>query len=375
MTQMEPTSEQMSYKEVESDSDRSVEPLSERLPSGKSEKRENWAELDFSDDDDLSCSKAGGQGHNPKNYAANEDIYDYDSYDPKQLDGMSVLDMTGRKVKASKKFYLQRPYTLWYDAIKKVGNDYSAGLESIYVIETVQSFWRVWNNLASPKLGSLCLFRDDVKPMWEDPGNAKGGRWILNQVQHTKKFEVFTDLCLAMVGGLFQNVMEEFGDCINGIVLSQRKGGNFKIELWNEKAQTESLVKVDACIRSLLDEGVVGDGGVPTSGISSDFKIEYKDHAGSIAFVKKGRKDGKSPEKKSPDDDVVGGGDVDMNEEPVVEKEKPKLKGSLSELWALKKRPSVAEESLHASLIHSGASVGAETDYRVDDEEVDKEEE
>lgn len=45
----------------------------------------------------------------------------------------------------------------------------------------LQEFWRYWNNInisSFPNNANLRLFKKGIMPTWEDPANAKGGRWV-----------------------------------------------------------------------------------------------------------------------------------------------------------------------------------------------------
>ena len=64
------------------------------------------------------------------------------------------------------------------------------------------------------------LFKQGIKPMWEDPANAKGGRWTLmvNRRNRNHLDDMWLKLCLAVIG-------EAFGEgnrLITGMVLSPR---------------------------------------------------------------------------------------------------------------------------------------------------------
>ena len=54
---------------------------------------------------------------------------------------------------------------------------------SIYTFNSVEEFWGLYHNIALPsELPSGCdysLFKDGIKPMWEDKKNKDGGRWVL----------------------------------------------------------------------------------------------------------------------------------------------------------------------------------------------------
>lgn len=50
--------------------------------------------------------------------------------------------------------------------------------------DTVEDFWATLNHIEDPgKLRNGCdysLFKSGIEPMWEDPANQSGGRWIIS---------------------------------------------------------------------------------------------------------------------------------------------------------------------------------------------------
>ena len=85
------------------------------------------------------------------------------------------------------KIKLENTWTFWYTGFRahQVGltqNNYENTLQKIGTFDTVQDFWRYWNNIVNisdfPELATLSLFKEGVKPLWEDPENAEGGKWV-----------------------------------------------------------------------------------------------------------------------------------------------------------------------------------------------------
>ena len=62
---------------------------------------------------------------------------------------------------------------------------YENSIKSISTVQTVEQFWSTYNYLKRPNdLSSTTdyhFFRDGIKPTWEDPKNAKGGKWIVSE--------------------------------------------------------------------------------------------------------------------------------------------------------------------------------------------------
>jgi len=115
---------------------------------------------------------------------------------------------------------------------------------------TKDEFWRSYNDLNGFELGLLgshfnyCVFKDDIKPMWEDPANRAGGRWILEfprkwDWKHISNLnEIWLKLLLSITGnnGSYD---ECFGN-ICGAVLMIRHNIN-KIAIWTANASNTLL--------------------------------------------------------------------------------------------------------------------------------------
>jgi translation initiation factor 4E len=54
----------------------------------------------------------------------------------------------------------------------------------VVTFNTVEDFWAVHNHIElSSHLVTGCdysVFKDGIKPMWEDKANMNGGRWLMN---------------------------------------------------------------------------------------------------------------------------------------------------------------------------------------------------
>ena len=87
-----------------------------------------------------------------------------------------------------------------------------------------------------------------MKPLWEDPACADGGRWTVRTPKtHTAKF--WEDLILAMVGEQFNVASGE----VLGLVLSTKYSGD-TISVWHKTATDAAIVaNLKASIEGLLD--------------------------------------------------------------------------------------------------------------------------
>lgn len=130
---------------------------------------------------------------------------------------------------------------------------YEAGLTVIGEFDTVESFCRYFNWLKPPskleRNSNYHLFKVGIKPMWEDPANADGGKWVLTM----KGVPLLLDRCwswltMAMVGEDFDDGYE-----ICGAVVSLRSKVD-RIQLWiRSKDDVERVNSIGRKLVKLLD--------------------------------------------------------------------------------------------------------------------------
>eukprot|EP00771_Trimastix_marina_P002571 gnl/Trimastix_PCT/371.p1 GENE.gnl/Trimastix_PCT/371~~gnl/Trimastix_PCT/371.p1 ORF type:complete len:228 (+),score=35.63 gnl/Trimastix_PCT/371:97-780(+) len=143
---------------------------------------------------------------------------------------------------------LQHPWTLFYDnsMVKlKPGENWGDHLQRVFTFDTVEDFWRVFNNITVPSqipMGSnYHIFKDGIQPMWEDERNKRGGKWILQLDQRNRQFNdaFWLDTVLGLIG-------EDFGedsDQICGCVLSLRAKQD-KLALWVSGEEQDICMRI-----------------------------------------------------------------------------------------------------------------------------------
>lgn len=150
---------------------------------------------------------------------------------------------------------LQHRWTLWYDNPKKPSSaeSWEENLKKIFTFDTVEDFWCLYNNVLTPtklSVGSnYHLFKEGIRPMWEDPINAKGGKWIFTNPRSRKARldECWLHVMLSLIG---ESLHDE--DDICGAVVSVRKPQD-RIAIWTGNADKEDLQKaVGRSFRSCL---------------------------------------------------------------------------------------------------------------------------
>ncbi|THH18047.1 hypothetical protein EW146_g2863 [Bondarzewia mesenterica] len=95
--------------------------------------------------------------------------------------------------------------------------NYEEGIKKISAFSSVESFWSLWTHLHPPSsllpTTDYLLFHSGVRrPVWEDPLNLPGGKWIV-RLRKGVADRVWEDLVLAIVGDQFSDctVPEEVG--------------------------------------------------------------------------------------------------------------------------------------------------------------------
>jgi len=169
---------------------------------------------------------------------------------------------------------LESKWVFWYDnpKMKKPEESWEENLKRINAFDNVEDFWCLFNNMAAPKKLSLGsnyhLFKEGIKPMWEDPENKLGGKWVLTVPKGRNRSLVdqwWMNMILLMIG---ENMADD-GD-INGVVVSLRKSQD-RIALWTKSAQKEDLqLKIGTQFRKGLE-------------IPPTFQLKYQAHADAEA--------------------------------------------------------------------------------------------
>ncbi|NXU87407.1 IF4E2 factor, partial [Xiphorhynchus elegans] len=125
---------------------------------------------------------------------------------------------------------LQYNYTFWYSrrtpGRPTSSQSYEQNIKQIGTFASVEQFWRFYSHMVRP--GDLTghsdfhLFKEGIKPMWEDDANKNGGKWII-RLRKGLASRCWENLILAMLGEQFM-----VGEEICGAVVSVR----FQVSLW-----------------------------------------------------------------------------------------------------------------------------------------------
>jgi translation initiation factor 4E len=159
---------------------------------------------------------------------------------------------------------LNYTFIFWFSYFKenkqKQINDYEENLRKIGSFNTAEEFWGYYQHIrrpdSLPKGCEFLLFKEGIKPLWEDTANLGGGRFVL----HIKKIfsnKTWEDILLAFI------ITDENFDKINGVVINVR-GWEVLLSVWTKELSTEDeLEKYKKWLRVSL-------------GMTENIKIDYK---------------------------------------------------------------------------------------------------
>eukprot|EP00041_Stephanoeca_diplocostata_P006548 m.88048 g.88048 ORF g.88048 m.88048 type:complete len:195 (-) comp16426_c0_seq2:467-1051(-) len=170
---------------------------------------------------------------------------------------------------------LTHPYSFWFsERPQQRGRpvDYENNIKLLGTFHDVKSFWSYFGHMTpAGELSGVAdyhLFKDGVKPMWEDPVNEHGGKWIL-RLRKGLASRMWEKLVIALIGDQFED-----NDDICGAVIQLRFHED-KIALWNKSTNPASVQTINETIRRVL--------GLPTNTI-----MEYKPHNASFTHSSRG---------------------------------------------------------------------------------------
>ncbi|GFP79864.1 eukaryotic translation initiation factor ncbp [Phtheirospermum japonicum] len=164
----------------------------------------------------------------------------------------------------------QNKFVFWYTGRTpgfRTQTSYEDNIKKIVDFSTVEAFWICYCHLARPSSlpspTDLHLFKEGIRPLWEDSANCNGGKWII-RFKKSVSGRFWEDLVLALVGGQLDS-----GDNICGAVLSIRINEDI-LSVWNRNASDRQAVMGlrDAIKRHLK--------------LPQNYVMDYKPHDASL---------------------------------------------------------------------------------------------
>ncbi|XP_062168130.1 eukaryotic translation initiation factor NCBP [Alnus glutinosa] len=165
---------------------------------------------------------------------------------------------------------LKYKFVFWYTRRNpgvRTQTSYEDNIKKIVDFSTVEGFWVCYCHLARPSSlpspTDLHIFKEGIRPLWEDSANCNGGKWII-RFKKVVSGRYWEDLILALVGDQL-----DYGDNICGAVLSIRFNEDI-LSVWNRNASDNQAVMAlrDAIKRHLK--------------LPHSYVMEYKPHDASL---------------------------------------------------------------------------------------------
>lgn len=140
------------------------------------------------------------------------------------------------------------------EAATQSAHSFEAALRMIGQYHSVECFMSVFRTLRRPsQLERNCnyhLFKDGIKPMWEDPANAMGGKWVLTL--RGANTALVDRSWMWLVFALIGEDLDEADD-VTGAVISSRSKGD-RITLWiRSMSDVTKVNRIGKRFVSLLD--------------------------------------------------------------------------------------------------------------------------
>ncbi|CAI5756288.1 unnamed protein product [Candida verbasci] len=151
---------------------------------------------------------------------------------------------------------LNNKWTLWYTKPQtNKSEQWHELLKPVITFASVEEFWGIYNSIPQanqlPLKSDYHLFKEGIRPEWEDDQNSKGGKF---QYSFNKKEvqSIISDLWLRGLLALIGETIEEEENLVNGIVLNVRKS-NIRIGLWVANVQDlDSLKSIGEKLKKIL---------------------------------------------------------------------------------------------------------------------------
>jgi translation initiation factor 4E len=125
---------------------------------------------------------------------------------------------------------IKNTWVVWYRPPTSKYSDYEKSTIALASFGSVETFWNVYTHLKRPSglpsVSDYHIFKKGIRPVWEDEGNKRGGKWIV-RLKKGVADRYWEDLLLAIVGDQFAEAGEE----VCGAVLSVRSGEDV-LSIW-----------------------------------------------------------------------------------------------------------------------------------------------
>ncbi|CAM9239833.1 unnamed protein product [Phaeothamnion confervicola] len=177
---------------------------------------------------------------------------------------------------------LSHRWRIWEHKVTNSKGQWGDNMQCVADFNTVEDFWRYYNNIPRPSqvfydgqtrkrvgdrtVDGYSLFKEGIKPEWEDEANANGGEWSCRKSMPIMQVDRFWEnLVLGCIGETIDP-----GDDVCGVrVVDKSKGSQslYRLELWLRRKDPQTresrlLERMTAC----LADGATNPKAVPEFG-------------------------------------------------------------------------------------------------------------
>lgn len=192
----------------------------------------------------------------------------------KQTEELSLETKTvfDDKEEFTAKHPLNEKWTLWYTKPQTNSSEnWHDLLKPVISFSSVEEFWGIYNSIPVanqlPLKSDYHLFKEGIRPEWEDEKNSKGGRWQYSFVNKREASGSINELWLRGLLAVIGETIQDDEDEVNGIVLNIKHKA-YRICIWTKDCDEAKLRPVGERLKKVLQ-------------LREDQKIEFIPHDSS----------------------------------------------------------------------------------------------
>lgn len=173
------------------------------------------------------------------------------------VDSLEKIEQDKNTRMLKRELPLENSWSFWFNHYIGPGcspSDYSTNLVFVGTIDTVQGFWRWFNNLPAVSViqpgSSIFLMKAGIKPIWEDVNNISGGHLCFKVTQNEVN-NVWLGLVLNAIGEQFDSYLTPQDD-ICGVSVSIHKNGDAVVQIWNKNSNLINIKLMQVLMHSIV---------------------------------------------------------------------------------------------------------------------------
>lgn len=191
----------------------------------------------------------------------------------KQTEELSLDNQTKTVFDTKEEFNSKHPlnsrWTLWYTKpqVNKSENWHDL-LKPVITFSTVEEFWGIYNSIPLanqlPLKSDYHLFKEGIRPEWEDKQNSKGGKWSFSFNNKRDASPIINDLWLRGLLAVIGETIEDDENEVNGIVLNIRAKA-YRVGIWTRDCDDSRLRTLGQRLKKVLQ-------------LKDEQKVEFMSH-------------------------------------------------------------------------------------------------